>query len=81
MDTPKSVTLEDLREIGDDIYSDVARGETVILTRFGEPVAEIRPYPPRGPTTAELTAQRRHLPPIDTGRLRADIDSVIDQSL
>jgi antitoxin (DNA-binding transcriptional repressor) of toxin-antitoxin stability system len=81
MDTLKSVTIQDLRASGDDIFADVSRGETVTVTRNGEAIAEIRPYPPRGLTTEELIARRRHLPPIDPWRLREDIDSVIDQSL
>jgi antitoxin (DNA-binding transcriptional repressor) of toxin-antitoxin stability system len=81
MGTLKSVTTQDLRAWGDDIVADVSRGETVIVTRNGEAIAEIRPYPPRGLTTEELIARRRHLPPIDPARLREDIDSVLDQSI
>ena len=81
MDTLKSVTIQDLRAWGDDIFADVSRGETVVVTHNGEAIAEIRPYPPRGLTTAELIAHRRHLPLIDPVRLREDIDRVIDQSL
>lgn len=81
MDTLKSVTIHDLRDRGDDVFAEVARGETVTVTRNGEAIAEIRPYPPRGLTTEELIARRRHLPPIDPVRLREDLDSVLDQSL
>lgn len=81
MDKLKSVTIRDLRNRGGEILAEVSRGEAVIVTRDGEPIAEIRPLPRRGPTTDELIARRRHLPPIDAERFRADIDSVVDQTL
>jgi prevent-host-death family protein len=81
MDTLKTVTIRDLRNRGGEILAEVARGEAVIVTRDGEPIAEIRPLPPRGIPTDELLARWRHLPPIDPVQFRADIDSVVDQSL
>jgi prevent-host-death family protein len=81
MGEPRTVTIRDLRNRGGEILAEVSRGEAVIVTRDGEPIAEIRPLPRRGPTTDELIARRRHLPPIDAERFRADIDSVVDQSL
>jgi len=81
MDTLKTVTIRDLRNRGGEILAEVARGEAVIVTRDGEPIAEIRPLPRRGLTTDELIERRRNLPPIDTAQFRADIDSMIDQSI
>lgn len=81
MGEPRTVTIRDLRNRGGEILAEVARGEAMIVTRDGEPIAEIRPLPRRGVSTAELIARRRHLPDIDPDRLRADIDSILDQSL
>jgi prevent-host-death family protein len=81
VDKLKSVTIRDLRNRGGEILAEVARGEAVIVTRDGEPIAEIRPLPRRGLTADELLARWRHLPSIDPVRFRADIDSVVDQSL
>jgi prevent-host-death family protein len=81
MDTLKTVTIRDLRNRGGEILAEVARGEAVIVTRDGEPIAEIRPLPPRGLTTDELLARWRHLPPIDPVQFRADVDSIVDQSI
>lgn len=81
MGTLKTVTIRDLRNRGGEILAEVSRGESVIVTRDGEPIAEIRPLPPRGIPTDELLARWRHLPAIDPVRFRADIDSVVDQSI
>jgi prevent-host-death family protein len=75
------VTVRDLRNRGGEILAEVARGETLVVTRDGEPIAELRPLPRRGPSVTELIAARRHVPPIDPARLRADIDEILDMSL
>lgn len=81
MDKLRSVTIRDLRNRGGEILAEVSRGESVIVTRDGEPIAEIRPLPRRGVSSAELIARWRNLPAVDPARLHADIDSVLDQSL
>ncbi|GAB2456295.1 hypothetical protein GCM10027062_40640 [Nocardioides hungaricus] len=54
---------------------------TVVVTKDGEPVAELRPVPRRGPTATELVARRAALPRMDPDDLRADVDAAVDMSL
>jgi len=42
MDT---VTVRDLRNNGGDVLRRVERGERIVVTRDGEPAAELRPLP------------------------------------
>lgn len=77
----QTVTVRELRNHGGQVLDDVARGHSVIITRDGQAVAELRPTPRRGPTTRELIARRRHLPDVDPRSLRADIDAAVDMSL
>jgi prevent-host-death family protein len=75
------VAVRDLRNHGGEILNRVAGGETLTVTRDGDPVAELRPLP-RRPLQAELLLERwRALPPVDPARLRADIDELLDAAL
>jgi prevent-host-death family protein len=78
MDT---VTIRDLRNHGGEVVGRVEAGERVTVTRDGRPVAELRPLRSRGISAAALIERWRHLPAVDPGALRRDIDDVIDQSL
>jgi prevent-host-death family protein len=75
------VAVRDLRNRGGEILNRVAAGEALIVTRDGEPIAELRPLP-RRPLPASLLLQRwRRLPLVDPAQLRADIDSLLDPTL
>lgn len=78
MDT---VTIRELRNRGGDVVDRVERGETVVVTRSGRPVAELRPLRSLGLSRDVLIARWKKLPALDPRRLRADIDSVVDPSL
>ena len=54
-------------------------GETFIVERNGEPVAEIRPAPRRKISGAELTARLRSAPSADEG-FQADMAAVMAAS-
>lgn len=58
----------------------VALGETLTVTKDGNPVAELRPLPRHGLPAAELIARARLAPRVDADRLRRDVDTVLDQS-
>lgn len=75
------VTVRDLRNHGGEVLERVERGETVVVTKDGRPVAELRPLPRPSVGPAELIRRRRHLRDIDTRKLRDDIDALIDQRL
>jgi prevent-host-death family protein len=75
------VAVRDLRNHGGKILNRVAGGETLTVTRDGDPVAELRPLP-RRPLQAERLLERwRALPSVDPATLRADIDELLDSVL
>ena len=73
--------MRDLRNHGGDILDRVEAGEPVTVTRSGRPVAQLRPLPKRGTDAATLLERWRHLPPVDPGALRRDVDQLIDPGL
>jgi prevent-host-death family protein len=75
------VTVRELRNDGGRVLDRVAAGESLVVTRDGSPVAELRPIPRPVLDIATLLARWRNLPEIDPDRLRADIDSVVDSTL
>lgn len=75
------VTIRDLRNHGGDMVERSLRGETLTVTRAGEPVAELRPLPRKPLTAAHLLDRWRHLPVVGPDALRNDIDAVVDPSL
>lgn len=77
----ESVSVRELRNHGGEVLDRVARGEVLVVTRDGAEVAELRPRTRRSPSPAELIARRRHLPTVDPGALRRDLDAVLDPQL
>jgi len=67
-----------LRNHGGDVVSRVARGESLVVTRDGSPVAELRPISRQGVSAAALLARWRTLPHLDLQKLRRDLDEVVD---
>jgi antitoxin (DNA-binding transcriptional repressor) of toxin-antitoxin stability system len=64
------------------VLREVQSGQTLVITRNGAPVAEIRPLPPRRFVPREVIADAaRRAPPVDGARLRADLDAVVDPAL
>ncbi len=76
-----SVTVRELRKNGGDVMRRVERGERIVVTRDGVPVAELRPPPNPSVGPAELIRRRKHLPRVSPDALRRDIDNLIDPSL
>lgn len=74
-------TIRELRNQGAAVIDRVLAGETITITRDGEPVAELRPLPRRPLSREALQERARGLPPMDPQRLRDDIDAVFDQSM
>lgn len=75
------VSIRELRNHGGDVVDRVARGERVTVTRSGKPVAELRPLG-REPLARDVLVERWHrLPLVDPGRLRTDIDELIEPAL
>ena len=76
-----SVPVRDLRNHSAEVLARVLRGESLTVTRDGEPVAAIIPLPRREVGIAQLIERRRTLPPVDAARLRADVDELLDSEL
>ena len=76
-----TLSVRDLRNHGGEVLDRVARGETLIVTRDGAEVAELRPLLRRAIPAAELIARRAHLIPVDPDRLRQDIDDFLDPTV
>ncbi|MCE7868801.1 type II toxin-antitoxin system prevent-host-death family antitoxin [bacterium CPR1] len=78
----KTITQRELRNNSGAVLREVQAGQTMIVTRNGMPVAELRPVPGRRfvPRAAIAEAARR-APRIDAARLRSDLDAVVDQSI
>jgi len=74
------ISQRELRNQSAAVLREVQTGRTIVVTRNGTPVAELRPIRPRRfvprATIAEAAA---HAPRVDAGRFRADLDAVIDQ--
>ena len=79
--TSQDVSIRELRNHGGDVVDRVASGATVLITRAGRPVAELRPISGPGLSAAALLDRWRHLPAVDPTQLRSDIDAVLDTSL
>ena len=77
----KQVTIRELRNEGRSVVERVLAGESLLVTRSGKPVAELRPLRRRSLAADELLARFRHLPPINPDRLRSGLDSVLDASV
>lgn len=75
------VTIRDLRNHGGDGIDRVERGETVIVTRAGVPVGELRPLPRPRLTAGSLLLRWRHVPAVDPALFRDDLDAVLDPTL
>jgi prevent-host-death family protein len=75
----RTITQRELRNDSAAVLREVQAGETLVITRNGTPVAEIRPLPPRRfvPSAVVADAARR-APPLDYAKFRADLDAVVD---
>ncbi|HTV80423.1 MAG TPA: type II toxin-antitoxin system prevent-host-death family antitoxin [Steroidobacteraceae bacterium] len=76
------ITQRQLRNQSAEVLRDVESGQTVIVSRNGTPVAELRPIRPRRYIPrSKLAEAAARAPRVDAHRFRADIDAVIDQRI
>ena len=75
------VSIRDLRNRGGEVVDRAARGELITITKAGKRVAELRPLTPPGLSAEALVERWRHLPAVDPGALRREIDEVVDPGL
>ncbi|WP_324275964.1 type II toxin-antitoxin system prevent-host-death family antitoxin [Blastococcus brunescens] len=80
----RTIPQRELRNENAKVIDAVAAGETFLITRNGEPVAELRPARAGRRTfisREEITALAAAGVRIDRQRFRADLDQAIDQGL
>jgi prevent-host-death family protein len=76
------ISQRELRNDSGAILREVQAGQTIIVSRNGVPVAELRPVPPRRFVPRAIIADAaKRAPRIDIKRFRADLDAVIDESV
>lgn len=78
----RTITPQELRNDSAAVLREVQAGETLVVTRNGVPVAELRPIQPRRLVPRAIIAEAvARAPRIDDERFRADVDAVVDQSV
>jgi prevent-host-death family protein len=77
----RTVTIRELRNHGGEVVDRVAAGESLIVTRSGKPVAELRPVRGLDLDAATLLDRWRNVPHVDPELLRRDLDDVLDSSV
>jgi prevent-host-death family protein len=75
------VSISELRNHVGEIVDRVERGETVMITRAGQPVAELRPVRKPRLATEQLLVRCRRLPAVNVSDFRSDIDALLDGHL
>ncbi len=78
----RTITQRELRNESAAILREVQAGQSVIVTRNGTPVAELKPVSPRRFVPRGTIAQAAATaPPIDAARFRRDLDALVDQGV
>ena len=80
----RTIAQRELRNDNAKVIEAVTAGETFVVTRNGEPVAELRPFRAGRRTFIsrdEVAVLARANVRIDREQFRADLDDVIDQGL
>ncbi len=76
----RRITQRELRNDSSAVLREVEGGETLVVTRNGTPVAELRPLgSARFVARERLAAATRRAVRIDAQRFRADVDALLDQ--
>ncbi len=76
-----AVSIRELRNAGGRVLDRVVSGEHVVITRDGQPIAELRQLTPPGLSAEQLLARWRHLPRLDPQTFQADLDAALDSTL
>ena len=73
----RTVTQRELRNDSGAVLREVQGGQTIVVTRNGTPIAELRPIPARRFVPRAMIAESaRRAPRVDRARFRADLDAV-----
>ncbi len=77
----RSLSQSELRDHTAEIMDALDRGEDFLVTRDGVPIGELRPLRRTFVPRDLLLEPFRTAPPIDAGRLGADLDTAGDQGV
>ena len=78
----RTITQRELRNDSGAVLREVQSGRTIVVTRNGVPIAELRPVSPRRFVPRRAIAETLFTAPrIDIDRFRADLDAVVDQTV
>lgn len=78
----KTINQRDLRNFSAKALREVQAGQTITVTRNGEPVAELRPLPrQRFASRAAIAEAASRAARIDAKQFRDDVDATVDQSV
>jgi prevent-host-death family protein len=72
------VSVRGLRNHGGDVLEAMMQGESVTVTRYSKPVAELRPISESGTDARDLLERWRGVPVFDIAGLRSDLDEILD---
>ena len=76
----RTISQRELRNDSAAVLREVESGQTLLITRNGTPVAELRPLSARRFVPRERLAQTAKVAPrIDARRFRTDVDAFTDQ--
>lgn len=74
------ITQRELRNQSAAVLREIEAGRTVVVTRNGTPVAEMRPVRPHRFIPRAIIAESAvRAPRVDAARFRADLEAVVDQ--
>jgi len=77
----KTINQRELRNDSAAVLRDVQAGRTIVVTRSGVPVAELRPIAPRRfVPRASIADAAQNAPTVDAQRFRSDLDLFVDPS-
>ena len=78
----RTISQRELRNDSGEILRAVEAGESMVVTKSGIPVAELRPLTRRRFVPAQEWVERRASgPAVDAAELRADVDALHEQGL
>ena len=73
--------MRELRNAGGEVLARVDRGESLTVTRDGEPVGELHTVPRPRLTRDALLSRWRTVPAVDPVGFRTDVDEALDSGL
>jgi len=79
--TMEEIPVRTLRNDGGRILERVLKGESLVVTRDGAPVAQLNPLRRQPLPMAEIIQRAKNAPKVDYEKFRSDVDNFLDTSL